>query len=55
MEDFYQGEFRINPVPDNVVALTKTDPIYTLTGIARFQANEFFDHNGTFAGSGIGH
>ena len=42
MEDFYQSEFRINPVPDNVVAITKTDPIYTLTAIARFQANEFF-------------
>jgi LPS-assembly protein len=42
MEDFYQSEFRINPVPDNVVAITKTDPIYTLTGIARFQANAFF-------------
>ena len=42
MQDFYQGEFRINPVPDNVVAITKTDPIYTLTAIARFQANEFF-------------
>jgi LPS-assembly protein len=42
MEDFYQGEFRINPVPDNVVALTKTDPFFTITGIARFQANEFF-------------
>ncbi len=42
MEDFYQSEFRINPVPDNVVAITKTDPIYTLTTIARFQANEFF-------------
>ncbi len=42
MQDFYQGEFRIDPVPDNVIALTKTDPFYTLTGIARFQANEFF-------------
>jgi lipopolysaccharide export system protein LptA len=42
MQDFYQGEFRIDPVPDNVVALTKTDPFYTLTGIERFQANEFF-------------
>lgn len=42
MEDFYQSEFRVNPVPDNVVAITKTDPIYTLTAIARFQANEFF-------------
>ncbi len=43
MQDFYQSEFRINPVPDNVVAITKTDPIYTLTAIARFQANEFFE------------
>jgi LPS-assembly protein len=42
MQDFYQSEFRLNPVPDNVAALTKTDPIYTLTGIARFQANAFF-------------
>ena len=43
MQDFYQSEFRINPQPDNVVALTKTDPFYTLTAIARFQANEFFE------------
>jgi LPS-assembly protein len=43
MQDFYQGEFRIDPVPDNVVAVAKTDPFYTLTGIVRFQANEFFD------------
>jgi lipopolysaccharide export system protein LptA len=42
MQDFYQGEFRVDPVPDNVVALTKTNPVFTLTGIARFQANEFF-------------
>ena len=43
MQDFYQGEFRINPVPDDVIALTKTDPFYTITGIARFQANSFFE------------
>ncbi len=42
MEDFYQGEFRIDPVPDNVVAVTKTNPVFTITGIARFQANQFF-------------
>src|SRR5207245_6227746 len=41
-QDFYQGAVRIDPVPDNVVALTKSDPFYTLTGIARFQANDFF-------------
>jgi len=42
MEDFYPAEFRIDPVPDNVVALTKINPFFTLTGIARFQANQFF-------------
>ena len=43
MQDFYQGEFRIDPVPDNVAAVTKADSFYTLTGIVRFQANEFFE------------
>jgi LPS-assembly protein len=43
MQDFYQNEFLINPVPDNVVAVTKSDPFYTLTAITRFQANEFFE------------
>ncbi len=43
MQDFYQNEFRLNPVPDNVVALTKSDPFYTISATARFQANEFFE------------
>jgi LPS-assembly protein len=43
MQDFYQSEFRINPVPDNVVAVAKTDPFYTITAITRFQANDFFE------------
>jgi LPS-assembly protein len=43
MQDFYQSEFRVNPVPDNVIALTKTDPFYTLTAITRFQMNDFFE------------
>src|SRR5213083_3816867 len=42
MQDFFQGEFRIDPVPDNVVAVAKTNPFYTLTAIERFQANQFF-------------
>ena len=42
MQDFFQGEYRIDPVPDNVVAVTKTNPVFTLTGIERFQANNFF-------------
>jgi hypothetical protein len=43
MQDFYQSEFRIDPVPDNVVAVAKTDPFYSLTVIGRFQANNFFE------------
>src|SRR5256886_3159000 len=42
MQDFFQGEFRIDPVPDNLLAVAKTDPFYTLTAIERFQANQFF-------------
>jgi hypothetical protein len=42
MQDFFQGEYRIDPVPDNVVAVAKTNPVFTLTGIERFQANDFF-------------
>jgi LPS-assembly protein len=43
LQDFYQNEFRINPRPDNVIAITKSDPIYTLTAMTRFQANSFFE------------
>ncbi len=43
LQDFYPGEFQINPQPDNVVALTKSNPIYTLTAIGRFQLNNFFE------------
>jgi lipopolysaccharide assembly outer membrane protein LptD (OstA) len=43
LEDFFQGEFQVNPQPDNIVAVTKTNPNYTLTAIGRFQANNFFE------------
>jgi LPS-assembly protein len=43
LQDFFQSEFQLNPQPDNIVAVTKTNPNYTLTAIARFQANNFFD------------
>lgn len=43
LQDFYPGEFQVNPKPDNVLAVTKTNPIYTLTAIGRFQANSFFE------------
>jgi LPS-assembly protein len=43
LQDFFQGEFQLNPQPDNIVAVTKTNPNYTLTAIGRFQANNFFE------------
>jgi hypothetical protein len=43
MQDFFHNDFRIDPVPDDVIALTKRDPRYAFTAIARFQANEFFE------------
>ena len=43
LKDFFPGEYRLDPQPDNVVALTKLDENYTLTGIARLQLNHFFD------------
>ena len=43
LQDFFPAEFRINPQPDNVVAVTKTSPWYTLTVDSRFQLNTFFD------------
>lgn len=43
LQDFFQSEFQLNPQPDNIVAVTKSHPNYTLTGIVRFQANEFFE------------
>jgi lipopolysaccharide export system protein LptA len=43
LQDFFQGEFQLNPQPDNIIAVTKTNPNYTLTAIGRFQANNFFE------------
>ena len=43
LQDFFPGEFRVNPQPDNVVALTKTSPFYTLTAYGRFALNTFFE------------
>ncbi|MGI8889493.1 MAG: LPS-assembly protein LptD [Chthoniobacterales bacterium] len=43
LQDFFPNEFRINPEPDNVVALTKTTSWYTLTAYGRFAFNTFFE------------
>lgn len=43
LEDFFQGEFRVNPQPDNIVVLRKWNPNYSLTAFTRFQMNNFFE------------
>jgi LPS-assembly protein len=43
LEDFEPGEFRQNPNPDNMIALTAWNEDYTLTLTGRAQFNEFFD------------
>lgn len=48
LQDFYPSDFRLDPKPDNVVALTKSNPFYTLTAIGRFQANSFFEQTERF-------
>jgi LPS-assembly protein len=41
LEDYFPGEFRIDPQPDNYLSLTKWDEFYTLTLLARWQINKF--------------
>ena len=43
LQDFEQAEYRINPQPDNVAALTKLEEDFSLTGIVRGEVNSFFD------------
>ena len=43
LQDFFPGEFRINPTPDNIASLTKYNPLYSLTAYTRFQLNDFYE------------
>ena len=43
LQDFFPAEFRVNPQPDNLVAVTQTSPFYTLTAYSRFQLNTFIE------------
>ncbi len=43
LQDFFEGEFRLDPQPDNIVALNKYHPLYSLTAYTRFQMNNFYD------------
>ena len=43
LQDFYEGEFLLNPHPDNAISVTKRGDDYTMTLLLRKQINEFFD------------
>ncbi len=43
LQDFYEGDFRLNPQPDNVLAITKLGEDYALSLTARKQFNDFYD------------
>ena len=43
LQDFFPAEFRVNPQPPNLVAVTQTSPFYTLTAYSRFQLNTFIE------------
>ena len=43
LHDFFPAEYRRNPNPDNLVALTDRSENYTITGLARIGLNNFFD------------
>ena len=41
-QDFFPNDYRLDPKPDNVVALTKRFDIAEATAVGRFDANDFF-------------
>ncbi|HEY5741672.1 MAG TPA: hypothetical protein VIS99_03955, partial [Terrimicrobiaceae bacterium] len=43
LEDYFPGEFRVDPQPDTFLSLTKWDEFYTLNLLARWQINDFQD------------
>jgi LPS-assembly protein len=43
LQDFFPSESWVNPEPDNNIAVTKTNPFYTLTAYTRLQLNTFFE------------
>ncbi len=43
LQDFFPSEFRVDPKPDNNVALTLTKENYALTAFVRYQLNAFFE------------
>ena len=42
-QDFFQAEFRVDPVPDNLAVVNKYNPNYSLTAFTRYQLNNFYE------------
>jgi LPS-assembly protein len=43
LQDFFHSQFQLDPAPDNLLAVTKYDPNYSITGFARHQLNRFHE------------
>ncbi|MFL6541200.1 MAG: LPS-assembly protein LptD [Chthoniobacterales bacterium] len=43
LQDFFPGEFRLDPAPDNIIAVNHWNPLYSFTGFARGQVNNFYE------------
>lgn len=42
LEDFYPAEFRLDPQPDNILNLAKTNTHWTASLMGRFRVNDFY-------------
>lgn len=43
LQDFFPAEFRLNPRPENIVAVNRYNPRYVITAYSRFKLNEFHE------------
>ncbi len=43
LQDFFSGEFRVNPQPDNVIVANHWSPLYSFNAFTRFQPNNFYE------------
>lgn len=43
LQDFFQAEFRVNPRPDNIVAVNRYHPRYVISAHGRLQINDFHE------------
>ena len=43
LQDFFPAEFRVNPRPENIVAVNRYHPRYVISAYTRFQLNNFYE------------